>query len=128
MKIFSKPNLILVFFVTFWAVGCAISKSTLESKSILLTVDGMPQNGKCRIIGRIIDRSTNESLVGATVEITSPAYITKTDPKGTYKILELDPGEYSVKAGMPGYKQCNLSNVKTGRDLIIVVNFELASE
>ena len=88
----------------------------------------MPQNGKCRITGRVIDRLTKESLNGAVVEVVSPLYISKTDVKGSYKIMELDPGEYTISARMSGYKHCTLSHIKLGKDLIIVVDFELASE
>jgi hypothetical protein len=128
MKIYSTPYSVLVFFIVFWAAGCAGSKSTFESQTILLMVDSMPQNGKCRIAGRVIDRSTKESLDGAIVEVVSPLYISKTDLKGSYKIMELDPGEYTISARMPGYKHCTLSHIKLGKDLIMVVDFELASE
>jgi hypothetical protein len=128
MKIFSKPYSVLVFFIVLWAVGCSGSKSTFESQSTLLTVDSMPQSGKCRITGRVIDRFTKESLVGAVVEIVSPLYISKTDLKGSYTINELDAGEYNISARMSGYKHCTLSHIKLGKDLIIVVDFELAPE
>ena len=128
IKICSAPYSVLIFFIVLWAAGCTGSKSTFESQSTLLTVDSMPQNGKCKITGRVIDRMTKESLDGAIVEVVSPLYISKTDEKGSYKIMELDPGEYTVSARMSGYKHCTLSHIKLGKDLIIVVDFELASE
>ena len=128
IKINSKPYSVLVFIVVLWAAGCTGSKSTFESQSTLLTVDSMPQNGKCRFTGRVFDRLTKESLDGAIVEVVSPLYISKTDPKGSYKIIELDPGEYTISARMSGYKHCTLSHIKLGKDLIIVVDFELAPE
>jgi hypothetical protein len=128
MKICSKPYSVLVLFIALWATGCTGSKSTFESQSTLLTVDTMPQNGKCRIAGRVIDRFSKESLEGAIVEVVSPLYISKTDIKGSYKIVELDAGEYNISARMSGYKHCTLSHIKIGKDLIIVVDFELAPE
>jgi len=128
MKIYSTPYSVLIFIIVLWAAGCTGTKNTFESQSTLLTVDSMPQNGKCRITGRVIDRLTKESLNGAVVEVVSPLYISKTDVKGSYKIMELDPGEYTISARMSGYKHCTLSHIKLGKDLIIVVDFELASE
>jgi hypothetical protein len=48
--------------------------------------------------------------------------------KGSYTINELDAGEYNISARMSGYKHCTLSHIKLGKDLIIVVDFELAPE
>jgi hypothetical protein len=124
----NKPYSVLILFIALWAAGCAGSKSNFESQSTLLTVDTMPQNGKCRITGRVIDRFTKESLDGAIVEVISPLYISKTDLKGSYTINELDAGEYNISARMSGYKHCTLSHIKLGKDLIIVVDFELAPE
>jgi hypothetical protein len=128
MKICRAPYSVLIFFIVVWAVGCTGSKSTFESQSTLLTVDSMPQNGKCRITGRVIDRLTKESLDGAVVEVEPPLYISKSDLKGSYKIMELDPGEYTLSARMSGYKHCTLPHIKLGKNLIIVVDFELAPE
>ena len=128
MKICSAPYSVLIFFIVLWSAGCTGTKNTFESQSTLLTVDSMPQNGKCRITGRVIDRLTKESLDGAIVEVVSPLYISKTDLKGSYTINELDAGEYNISARMSGYKHCTLSHIKLGKDLIIVVDFELASE
>ena len=128
IKINSKPYSALVFIIVLWAAGCTGSKNTFESQSTLVTVDSMPQNGKCRITGRVIDRLTKESLDGAIVEVVSPLYISKTDPKGSYTIIELDPGEYTISARNSGYKHCTLSHIKLGKDLIMVVDFELAPE
>jgi hypothetical protein len=128
MNIFSKPSSVLLLFIALWAAGCAGSKNTFESQSTLLTVDSMPQNGKCRITGRVIDRFTKESLVGAVVEVTSSLYVSKTDLKGCYNIIDLDAGEYTINARMAGYKHCSLSHITIGKDLIIVVDFELVPE
>jgi hypothetical protein len=55
--------------------------------------------------GKVIDRKTKETVIGATVSIVGTYYAVPTDVNGNYTINNIKPGDYSVKIVYLGYKE-----------------------
>jgi Carboxypeptidase regulatory-like domain len=69
-------------------------------------------------------------LPGVTVEVSSPALIEKTrstvtSGSGTYSILALRPGVYSVKFELPGFSNVIREGVELTSDFTATINVEL---
>src|SRR5262245_2233034 len=67
------------------------------------------------IVGTVRDESGG-ALVGVTVEVASPALIervktTVTAADGTYRVVDLRPGEYSVAFSLDGFQRVRKSEV-----------------
>ncbi len=58
-----------------------------------------------RLVGKVINQETGESLPGATIKIKELAMATAADATGRYKIIGIKPGRYSIEALLIGYKQ-----------------------
>ncbi|MBN1302093.1 MAG: TonB-dependent receptor [Melioribacteraceae bacterium] len=92
-----------------------------------------------KIAGRITDSKTGEALIGANV-IVFAKWVNNTeqslfnvlgaatDFEGEYFILNLPPGEYSVKASFVGYKQQVITRVQVNVDKTTSVDFKLVPD
>lgn len=81
-----------------------------------------------KIAGRIIDKSTGESLLGANVIIIGTNMGAATDIDGNYYILNIPPGVYDVKASMVGYTPVTIQKIRVSADQTTKIDFELNSE
>lgn len=81
-----------------------------------------------KIAGRIIDKSTGESLLGANVIIIGTNMGAATDIDGNYYILNIPPGVYDVKASMVGYTPVTIQKIRVSADQTTQIDFELNSE
>lgn len=81
------------------------------------------------ISGKIIDKSTNEELIGANVIIVGTAFGTSSDLDGNYSIKRLSPGKYQVKFSYISYQNLVINNVivEAGVDTKINVQLEPAT-
>ena len=59
--------------------------------------------GAGRIKGRVVDKQTDEPLVGANVFIPGTSSGSATGPDGSYLILEVPAGVYNLTARYVGY-------------------------
>jgi outer membrane cobalamin receptor len=57
-----------------------------------------------RIVGRILDSKSQESLPGAIIQVLNTPVTTTTDAKGQYS-LEIEPGRYVVQFSFPKYDE-----------------------
>jgi hypothetical protein len=64
------------------------------------------------IEGKVIDGATGEELWGANVVLIGTSLGAATDEKGFYRITNVEPGEYTIRASYIGYE---------GPDLKIVI-------
>jgi|UniRef100_A0A7C6AGA5 hypothetical protein len=83
--------------------------------------------GTSKIVGKVLDDSTGEPLIGANVivEGTAPEYGAATDEKGEYLIPFVPIGVYSVTATYLGYEKETLRNVVVTSDKITTLDFRL---
>ena len=91
---------------------------------------------KGKLAGKIIDQSTGEALPVANVMITAIQVGTRevelpnmrgaaTDTDGEYFILNIDPGLYTVKATMMGYRTTTYKKIRLNANLTTRLDFKL---
>ena len=78
-----------------------------------------------KISGKVIDAKTGEPLMGANVLIESTTMGAAVDENGFFYILNIAPGEYSVRASMVGYSAVIQQNVRISADKTTNLNFSL---
>ncbi|MHB1049037.1 MAG: TonB-dependent receptor [Bacteroidota bacterium] len=81
-----------------------------------------------KIKGRVIDQSTAEPLINATVMISGTQYGAVTDLNGEYIILNVPAGIYQIRFSFLGYQIVNVTNVNVMPDLTTDVDAALTSE
>jgi outer membrane receptor protein involved in Fe transport len=81
--------------------------------------------GPGKIAGRVVDSQNGQGLPGVYVEILGARQGALTDDQGHYHIVNLPPGNYSVKAFTIGYQAVTQVDVRCNPDLTARVNFRL---
>jgi outer membrane receptor protein involved in Fe transport len=69
-----------------------------------------------KIAGRVTDAETNEGLPGVNVLIEGSTMGAATDVNGSYVILNIPPGLYTVKFSFIGYQTVRVSQVRVNVD------------
>ncbi|MCX6799533.1 MAG: TonB-dependent receptor [Candidatus Falkowbacteria bacterium] len=87
----------------------------------------LSQNNTQQIRGTITDKVSKTGLVGAIVFIvgTSPPQGTSADINGNFKIDNVTPGRYDIKATFLGYKEVVIPNVLVTSGKQVVLDIEL---
>jgi hypothetical protein len=93
------------------------------SLSAILTIAGTM--GK--ISGKVTDRVTGESLVGANIIIKDMKIGSSTDINGEFFILNVPPGTYTLTVTLLGYETIQAANVGVVVDRTTSMNFYLKS-
>lgn len=83
---------------------------------------------KGKIVGKVVDGETNEGLPGANVIVVGTNQGAATDLDGRFMILNLPPGNYTLKASMMGYQAQTQQNIIVNIDLTTKVSFNLSSQ
>ena len=78
-----------------------------------------------KIQGTVLDKTTKEPLPGVNVIVQGTSLGAATDLNGEYFILQVPPGNYTLKASMIGYKDVLIKNVNVRVDLTTHINFEI---
>ena len=78
----------------------------------------------------VVTDSSGAVLPGVTVEVTSPALIEKvrtavTDGSGSYRIIELETGSYTVTFTLSGFSPVKREGLELSGSLMATVNAEL---
>ena len=68
------------------------------------------QNGK--IIGKVTDKKSGETLIGLSVRITGTTTGASTDVEGRYNLSNVKPGSYSLTFSYVGYASKNITDVE----------------
>lgn len=80
-----------------------------------------------KIRGRITDKSSGEPLIGVNIVLEGTSQGAATDIEGNYTILNVLPGDYSLKSSMIGYQTLIQKNVQVNVDLTTTLDFEMSS-
>jgi len=80
------------------------------------------------IKGVISDKTTKETLVGATILIQGTTTGSTTDLDGNYKITSLAPGNYNLVVSYISYKTLLIEKVKIDKDELLDLNIELEGD
>jgi hypothetical protein len=94
---------------------------SVRSPSLLLLQTG-------RITGRVTDAETGDPLPGVNVVIEGEQQGATTDADGYYTILNVAPGNYTLRASFVGYTAQSVANVEVNIDLTTNVDFELQEQ
>ena len=94
---------------------------------ILFAISGLnAYSNTGKVSGRITDAKTGAALAGVNVFLEDTPYGTATDEFGEYVILNIPPGDYSIKASYIGYATYKVSNVRVSLDRTTQQNFQLS--
>ncbi len=78
-----------------------------------------------KIQGNVTDKKSGDKLPGVNVTIENTTYGAATDINGNYFILQVPPGNYTVKFTMVGYRDYVVRNVQVSAELTTKINAEL---
>lgn len=81
-----------------------------------------------KIAGTVTDSETGEPLVGANVIVEETDFGAATDLNGYFVILNVPPGEYTVRASMIGFADYAIQDVRVEIDLTTTLDFAMSSE
>lgn len=105
------------------------NKIILKTLSILIVCLVLPWSlyggitGK--ISGRVVDKETNDPLLGANIIIEETLFGAATNEQGEYYIINVPPGRYNIHASYVGYKKTSQTAVYVQIDKTTAVSFEL---
>ena len=80
-----------------------------------------------KISGVVKDADTNEPLIAANVIVQGTAFGAATDLDGSYYIINIKPGTYTLVVDMIGYKQLRLENVRVSVNRTTTIDANLES-
>ena len=81
-----------------------------------------------KIVGYVLDATTNEPLPSCNVIIDGTTLGAATDEDGYFYIVNVPPGTYNVTASMIGYQVTRQTKVRVVIDLTTNINFQLSGE
>lgn len=79
-----------------------------------------------KLAGNVTDVSTKDPLIGITVLIEGTTFGAATDLDGSYTILNVPPGTYTLRASGVGYHPSRISEVKVSVDQTTRIDFRVA--
>jgi len=82
---------------------------------------------KGKIIGQVTDAETGEPLIGVNIQLVNTSQGATTNLEGKYVILNIHPGEYTVRFSYVGYGTVNRGGEYVSIDNTTWVNVELNS-
>jgi len=78
-----------------------------------------------KIVGTVKDAASGEPLPGVNIVIENTPLGAATDLDGSFLIMNIPPGTYTLRASMIGYKDMVVTNVKVTVDKTTRVDFKL---
>ena len=96
------------------------------SLQLVLSISFAGTTGK--ISGKVIDKTTGEPLIGCNILVEGTTLGAATNIDGSYYILNVPPGLYTVRASMIGYGIIRLDKLQVIVDLTANADFELSTE
>lgn len=95
---------------------------------LLFTLSSLVFAGPGKIAGKVTDKTSGEPLVGVNILIVGTSMGAASGVDGSYFILNVPPGTYTLKASYVGYREVTISNVKVSADFTTEINFALVEE
>lgn len=80
-----------------------------------------------KISGLVTDKSTGEPLIGVNIFLEGTVFGSTTDLDGTFIILNIPPGTYTLISQYLGYAEVKMSEVKISVDFTTNINIEMQS-
>ncbi|OGC75933.1 MAG: hypothetical protein A2145_06660 [candidate division Zixibacteria bacterium RBG_16_40_9] len=79
-----------------------------------------------KIKGAVLDSKTKQPLIGATVTVEGTTLGAVSKPDGSFHILNVPPGTYTVKVVYVGYQTVLQTDIRVSSDATAEANFSLA--
>ena len=86
-----------------------MTKVTLLLGSVLFFIHAAFGQTTGQISGIVTDEATQEPLPGVKIVVVGTALETTTGNDGSYKLINVRPGQYEIKASQIGYESVSLS-------------------
>jgi len=96
--------------------------------TVLLLIPGMIFAANGKISGSVKDVESGAPLAGVNIVLEGTTSGAATDSDGSYVILDVSPGIYSLKASYIGYAQVTMTNVRVTADLTTQADFLMRRE
>ncbi len=81
-----------------------------------------------KIVGTVTDISNDQPLAGVNVYLEGTTMGAATDENGFYVILNVPPGEYTIKSSMIGYAPVTVQGVQVSMGLTTTIDFQMSTE
>lgn len=81
-----------------------------------------------KISGKIIDRDTGDPIIGANIIVVGTTMGAAADIEGNYFIINIPPGNYTIKSSSIGYSPQIIENVRVSVDQTTNIDFSLSEE
>ncbi len=81
-----------------------------------------------KIYGTVIDKNSNEPLVGVNIILKNTYMGASTDENGEFFILNIPPGTYTVECSYVGYQTVIMKDVQIFSDQTTSLNFQLVEQ
>jgi outer membrane receptor protein involved in Fe transport len=91
--------------------------------SVILSTKAFSQSGK--IAGKVTDAGSKEPIIGANIVLVGTTMGAATDLDGSYTILNVAPGVYTLRISAVGYQSTDLRNVRVSIDFTTREEFSL---
>ena len=105
-----------------------LRKISLLMLGVFLIAGSLNAGTTGKISGKVTDRETGEPLPGANVVIVGTSRGAAAGVNGSFTILDVSPGIYTIKAQFIGYRAVEIQNIRVTVDLTTSVNFEMPSQ
>ena len=92
---------------------------------IVLNFQNLFSGNTGKIVGKITDTKTGETLPGATIIVKGTSLGASSDIDGKYVILNVSPGTHSLVVNFIGYQQTTIVNVNVSADYTTTINVSL---
>ena len=124
----NKNNyLINIFFPLFIPLSFLLIKCSHTSSAIIL-VDGIHEpglNNNFKISGRILDKDSNEPLVGVSISIDSTSFEEISDINGNYDFHNIPPGTYKIRVKYLSYQSLVTKQIRFDKNKRYLIDFGL---
>ena len=92
---------------------------------LLFAIDAHAQG---KIAGRILDATTNESLIGVNILLEETGQGTVTDIDGNYVVVNVRPGTYTLIFSYVGYQTQRITDVRVSTGQTTRYNLEMSEQ
>jgi outer membrane receptor for ferrienterochelin and colicin len=81
-----------------------------------------------KIVGTVTDADTGQPLAGVNVFLEGTTMGAATDENGFYVILNVPPGEYTIRSSMIGYAPVTVQEIQVSMGLTTTIDFQMTTE
>jgi outer membrane receptor protein involved in Fe transport len=102
---------------------------SLSGKAVLVRAIALGDSTQAgSVAGRVTDAKTGQGIPGASVSLDGTRWRAMSDENGTYRLIEVTPGSYTLTANRIGYtRQSQSVTVTAGQEATLDVRLEVSA-